>query len=127
MCSSLLTTSESNGILFDAIRDDEGNLIDNELEWGTCLADERDESYRSSMDMDKWRLVDVCDVVVHWFQQLGLMTSKVRNELKHLTQETFVIRDANSSTWLKDFADSYPQIFNTMFGPKWAYIRSQGL
>eukprot|EP00986_Skeletonema_menzelii_P002864 scaffold836_cov147-Skeletonema_menzelii.AAC.1 len=115
-----IAIAKEKGFNVDTIRDGEGDLVDDELEWGTFLADERDDTYRSFLD--KWRCVG--DDVVHWLQQLGLMTSKVRNELKRLTQETVVIRDVNSSTRLKDFADSYPEIFDMFWSKMGLYPHS---
>ena len=112
----------------DAVYDNDGHLVDQTLAWGTCAVDGRDDVYTSFMK--KWTPVGAH--VVHWLQQIGLMASKVRNELKLLSQETEVIRDANSSTRLIDFAGTYPQIFD-MFWSKFAMyphstrIAEQGL
>ena len=112
-----LAIAKGKGFDIDAIRDNEGHLIDENLTWGTSVADARDPTYTSFMKT--WSTT--ADHVVHWLQQLGLMTSKVRNELKRLSQETTVIRDASSSTRLTDFSATYPQIFD-MFWSKMQMI-----
>ena len=54
--------------------------------------------------------------LIHWIQQLGLMQSKVRNDLKKLSQEKGeVIRDTKSNKRLFEFAGTYLQIFDVLW------------
>ena len=117
-----MAIAKEEGFYIDAIHDDEGHLIDETLEWGTCAVDGRDAIYTSFME--KWTSKGKSAHVVHWLQQLGLMTSKVRNELKRLSQETEVIRDVNSSTRLLDFAATYPQTFDMFWSKMGMYPHS---
>ena len=54
------------------------------------------------------------DETVHFLQQFGFLTIETREESIKLTREKPGCRDAESSTWLLDFANEYPRLFDRL-------------
>ena len=89
-----------------------GSLINNDLEWGDTPVDEElGDIYKSYYKKLEPHVSDI----VHWFQQLGLMRSKCRNDLISLSNEQPGLRDASSSTRLLDFAKVYEQTLDVLW------------
>jgi hypothetical protein len=108
----ILALVKSTGFDLDKVYDDEGDLIDEDLEWGWYHAPEaKPATYDVYYDKLKNSKADL----VHWIQQLGFMKSKCRNDLKRLSQERGVIRDPASKTRLMTFAGCYTQVFDILW------------
>ena len=89
-----------------------GELIVEGLEWGWYHAPEVKPpeylAWYAKLEPDK-------DNLVHSIQELGIMKSKVRSELKWLSSERVTNRDPTSKDWLFDFAADFGQIFDILW------------
>ena len=87
-------------------------LIDEDLQWGETSSEELEGDVYQSYFI---KLQPHASDVVHWFQQLGFMKSKCRDDLKWLSNERAGLRDASSSTRLLDFAEVHEQTFDVLW------------
>lgn len=107
----LLELMMSVGFDVDAVYDDDGHLIDEDLDWGLYQAPEKTAQYLSFYA----KLEKDVDNIVHFFRMLGFAKSKVRNTLKRLSRERGTVRNPDSKTWLLDFAGSHEQAFDVLW------------
>lgn len=95
----------------DAVVDDEGDLIDRGLEWGDLQGPE----VRCDTHLRFYALLKPDgENLVHYFQELGFLKSRCRNDLMKLSQERGLVRDPDSKTYLFDFARAYSQLFDML-------------